>query len=133
MDDISLHAAQNDFRDARRKALIAALLDTVRGQSSDMYSLEDIRTRLNVRGQRYLGLQAVPLDKIVGSEGRYGDFDRRFLPRSEQLQARWSSIDQAMSAAVELPPVDLYKIGDIYFVRDGNHRVSVARQKDMAF
>lgn len=133
MDNISTQAAQEDFREARRKAWIAALLDTVRGQSSDMYSLEDIRARLNVRGQRYLGLQPVPLDKIVGSEGRYGDFDRRFLPRSEQLEARWSSIDQAMQAAVELPPVDLYKIGDIYFVRDGNHRVSVARQKDMAF
>jgi hypothetical protein len=94
-----------------------------------MFSLEDVRTRLNVRGQRWLGHQTVPLDHIIGSEGRYGDFDRRFLPRSNALKGRWSSIDSAMQQDVHLPPIELYKIGDVYFVRDGNHRVSVARQQ----
>jgi hypothetical protein len=120
--------AQHHFHDARRKALLAALAGLLRGQSSEMLSLEEVRARLNVRGQRYLGFQTVPLNYIVGSEGRYEDFDRHFLPRSDTLKQRWSRIDQAMHDAVNLPPVDLYKIGEIYFVRDGNHRVSVARQ-----
>jgi len=111
-----------------RKALLAALRDILRGQSNAMLSLDEVRARLNVRGQRYLGLRAVPVDHIVGSEGRYSDFDRRFLPRSNVLRQRWSGISRLMREHRELPPVDLWKIGDVYFVRDGNHRVSVARQ-----
>jgi len=125
--------AQSNFNEARRRALLAALRDIFRGQPNAMLSFEEVRARLNVRGQRYLGRQVVPLDHIIGSEGRYVDFDRRFLPRSDALQQRWSNIDQAMLQAVDLPPVDLYKIGDIYFVRDGNHRVSVARQQGGEF
>ncbi len=124
----TMRNAQHHFQEARRKALLSALAALLRGQSSEMLSLEDVRARLNVRGQRYLGLQTVLLSHIVGSEGRYEDFDRHFLPRSDTLKQRWSRIDQAMQEAVNLPPVDLYKIGEIYFVRDGNHRVSVARQ-----
>src|SRR6266487_3498574 len=119
--------AQSDFNEARRRALLAALRDIFRGQPNAMLSFEEVRARLNVRGQRYLGRQVVPLDHIIGSEGRYVDFDRRFLPRSDALQQRWSNIDQAMLQAVDLPPVD------IYFVRDGNHRVSVARQQGGEF
>jgi Domain of unknown function (DUF4032) len=126
-------AAQQHFQVARRKALLSALAALLRGQSSAMLSLEEVRARLNVRGQRYLGHQSVPLDHIVGSEGRYEDFDRHFMPRSDTLKMRWSRVDQAMQEAIQLPPVDLYKIGDIYFVRDGNHRVSVARQMRAAF
>jgi hypothetical protein len=125
----TLRNAQTHFQEARRKALLTGLLDTLLRHSSTMISLEDVRARINVRGQRSLGHQTVTLDHIIGSEGRYSDFDRRFLPRSDKLKQRWSSIDRAMIEAVELPPVELYKIGDIYFVRDGNHRVSVARQQ----
>jgi hypothetical protein len=125
--------SQHHFVEARRKALLASILDTLFRHPKTMISLEDLRTRLNVRGQRSLGHQIVPLDSIIGSEGRYSDFDRRFLPRRDSLRQRWSSIDSAMIESVELPPVDLYKIGDIYFVRDGNHRVSVARQQGQAY
>lgn len=125
--------AREDFREARRKALISSLLDTVRRRPSELLSFEDVRRRLNVRGQRYLGHQVVSLDHVVGSEGRYGDFDRRFLPRTDAIEHRWRSIDSAMIRAVELPPVELYKLGDVYFVRDGNHRVSVARQQGQSF
>lgn len=125
--------AQQNFRDARRKAFIVSLVDTVRGRSNDLFALEDVRQRFNIRGQRYLGHQIVPLNQIVGSEGRYADFDRRFLPRYDKLLGRWSSIDEAMLQDLVLPPVELYKIGDVYFVRDGNHRVSVARQKGQTF
>ena len=126
---LAKHTARAHFQEARRKALLAGIIDSLRHQPAHMLSLEDVRARLNVRGQRSLGHQIVPLEHIIGSEGRYSDFDRRFLPRSDTLKQRWSSIDSAMIRAVELPPVDLYKIGDIYFVRDGNHRVSVARQR----
>ena len=129
----TLRNAQMHFQDARRKALLSGILDTLLRHSSNMISLEDVRARINVRGQRSLGHQTVALDHIIGSEGRYSDFDRRFLPRSDKLMQRWSSIDSAMSEAVELPPVELYKIGDIYFVRDGNHRVSVARQQGQIY
>ncbi|MBC8163362.1 MAG: DUF4032 domain-containing protein [Roseiflexaceae bacterium] len=125
--------AQENFKDARRKAFISELIDSVRRRPSELLSFDEVRMRLNVRGQRYLGHQTILLDKIVGSEGRYADFDRRFLPRKEMLKGRWSNIDQAMIQAIELPPVELYKIGDVYFVRDGNHRVSVARQQGSAY
>jgi len=126
-------SSRSNFQEARRKALLVALRDLLRGQPNEMLSLADVRARLNVRGQRYLGRHAVPIDHIIGSEGRYGDFNRYFLPRSDKLEERWSSIDQARQRSIELPPVDLYKIGDIYFVRDGNHRVSVGRQQGVAY
>lgn len=125
--------AQEDFKEARRRAFLSELIDTVRRRSSELLSFEEVRKRLNVRGQRYLGHQTIPLDRIIGSEGRYADFDRRFLPRTDALRNRWSNVDRAMIQSVELPPVELYKIGDIYFVRDGNHRVSVARQQGASF
>lgn len=129
----AFRAAQDDFKEARRRAFLSELIDTVRRRPSALLSFEDVRIRLNVRAQRYLGHQTIPLDHIVGSEGRYSDFDRRFLPRNDALRGRWSSVDAAVIQSIELPPIDVYKIGDIYFVRDGNHRVSVARQQGAAF
>jgi hypothetical protein len=92
-----------------------------------MLAFEAVRVCLNVHGQVALGHQVVSVDHIIGSEGRYSDFDRRFLPRTEAVEARWRSIERAMDRLIDLPPVDLWKISDVYFVRDGNHRVSVAR------
>ncbi len=122
------NASRIHFNDARRKAFLTQLLDILRRRPNSSISFEDVRTRINVRGQRWIGHQTVPLANIIGSEGRYGDFDRQFLPRSDALRDRWTSIDRAMLDSVTLPPIELYKIGEIYFVRDGNHRVSVARQ-----
>jgi hypothetical protein len=129
----ALRSAQQHFQEARRKALLSGILDTLLRTSSNLISLDEVRARINIRGQRSLGHQVVALDHIVGSEGRYSDFDRRFLPRSDTLRQRWSSIGSAMLESIELPPVELYKIGDIYFVRDGNHRVSVARQQGQSY
>jgi hypothetical protein len=134
MDNLwAARVSQANFHEARRRSLVAAILDTLRRQPNDMLSFEEVRARLNVRGQRYLGHQTVALDHIVGSEGRYSDFDRRFLPRSDTLKQRWSNISRAQLEDIALPPVELYKIGDAYFVRDGNHRVSVARQQGQAY
>lgn len=74
-------------------------------------------------------MQSIYLDHIIGSEGRACDFDRRFLPRTQHSKERWKSIVQAYRQGQALPPIDVYKLGDVYFVRDGNHRVSVARQQ----
>ena len=118
---------QTRFHESRRKAMMTAILDAIRRQPSDMLAFESVRVGLNIRGQIALGSQIVPVKNIIGSEGRYSDFDRRFLPRSEVLLERWQSVERAMERAIDLPPVDLWKISDVYFVRDGNHRVSVAR------
>jgi hypothetical protein len=118
---------QSRFSESRRKAIMTAILDAIRRQPNDMLAFEAVRVSLNVRGQIALGPQIVLVKNIIGSEGRYSDFDRRFLPRTEALEERWRSIERAMNRAIDLPPVDLWKISDVYFVRDGNHRVSVAR------
>jgi hypothetical protein len=71
----------------------------------------------------------IPVNLIVGSEGRYRDFNKYFLPKSEHLRSRWESVDEASIKEINLPPIQLYEIGGVYFVRDGNHRVSVARSQ----
>jgi hypothetical protein len=74
-------------------------------------------------------MQVVPIEKIVGSEGRYRDFNKTFLPRHNFLRGRWEKVDRAHLKDIVLPPIKLYQIGDYYFVRDGNHRVSVAKSQ----
>lgn len=128
MNEYNRSETREHWARARRKALWEALVDMLTHRSGGLLPLEEVRGRLNVKGSHYRGLQHVPLDQIVGSEGRYADFDRRFLPRSESAAARWQSIDYARRTDVHLPPIELYKLGDVYFVKDGNHRVSVARQ-----
>lgn len=119
----------DDFNRARRKALAGQVLALLTRTPNELLPFEEVRARLNVRGQRAIGSQTVPLDRIVGSEGRYADFDRQFAPLSEATKFRWMSIDRAHHEAVGLPAVELYKLGDIYFVKDGHHRISVARMQ----
>lgn len=123
------HQVREDFARARRKAFLQSIADLLARRSSDLVPFEEVRSRLNIRGSAYRGLQQVPLSKIVGSEGRYADFDRHFLPRQAKTQQRWLSVDMAHYEDVPLPPVELYKVGEIYFVKDGNHRVSVGRER----
>jgi hypothetical protein len=129
MFDIIQNRVDQDFRLARRTALHMAVRGRLRRAPTTLLPLQDVSSRILIRGQRDLGIRTVPIDNIVGSEGRAYDFDRHFLPRTETTQARWKRIDLAYYQEVSLPPVDLYKLGEIYFVRDGNHRVSVARHR----
>lgn len=124
---------QSDFNRARRRALVGALADLVRRRGNGLLAFEEVRKRLRIRGQRDLGHRTVAVNQIIGSEGRYGDFDRRFMPLHNTNSTRWRSIDRALLQAVDLPPVELYKIGDIYFVKDGNHRISVARDRGQEY
>ncbi len=127
------HQAREDFDRAYRKALWRKILGWFTGRPNHLLSYDELRSRLRIRGQRYLGLQQVPLDAIIGSVGRYQDFDREFLPTQVHTRDRWVNIDRARYADISLPPVDLLKIGQVYFVRDGNHRISVARERGQEF
>jgi hypothetical protein len=118
----------NKFQGARARAFWNEMLSHLRGKSAELLSFEDVRARLRLREESYKGLQNVPLEQIVGSVGRYRDFTREFLPRTNKMQERWSRVYAAANSLTGLPPIELYKVGDAYFVRDGNHRVSVARQ-----
>jgi nucleotide-binding universal stress UspA family protein len=121
-------AAVNDFHRARRKAAMEELTARLRGESLDLIAYEDIRQRLKASSQRDKGLQDIPIDAIVGSVGRYTDFNRHFLPRQKIDAQRWARLKLAATGLQGFPPIEVYKLGDIYFVRDGNHRVSVARE-----
>jgi hypothetical protein len=94
-----------------------------------MLSLGDVRSLLRPDSETYRGMRTVEIDKIVGSEGRYKDFNREFLPRHDKLMRRWMRVDMAHYQNITLPPIKLFEIGGVYFVRDGNHRVSVARSQ----
>jgi len=122
-----------DFSRARFKAFFNDIISLIARRSNELLSFAEVARRLKIRQRRYGGLRAVELDKIVGSVGRYRDFDRAFLPTQSHTQGKWKSVDRAHYQEIELPPVQLYKVGDVYFVRDGHHRVSVAREKGVKF
>ncbi len=114
-----------DFDRARRKALIQDVLGLITGEPADLLPFEEVRRQLRLHNSHFIGLHEVPLDMIVGSVGRYRDFTRTFLPRRDSLRARWAAVDDRVKTS-GLPPVELYQVGGAYFVRDGNHRVSIA-------
>jgi hypothetical protein len=132
MEDNSFRAnytqGLNAFQSARRRAFWQEMLNHIRGKSAELLSFDQIKTRLRLREESYRGLQDVPLDRIVGSVGRYRDFTTSFLPKTNEMQERWSRVYAQANSLEGLPPIELYKVDDVYFVRDGNHRVSVARQ-----
>jgi hypothetical protein len=117
------------FERARRRAFRNRLLALLNQRVDRLLSWDEVCHELCLQERVYQGLQSVPLAKIVGSVGRYKDFDRAFMPTKESLAPRWQSIARAYFRDDALPPVKLYKIGSAYFVVDGNHRVSVARER----
>jgi hypothetical protein len=123
--------SDRDFSRARRRAFLRRIGAYLRRDpgSNKLLSFEEVKGALGAISQVYIGRREVPVSKIVGSVGRHRDFDRAFLPSKPDLGTRWRRIDEIMHREEELPPVSLYKIGDAYFVEDGNHRVSVARQQ----
>ena len=123
------HRTINDFEQARRKAAWRDWFSLLTRKKNKLLSFNEFRQELSMTGQHYLGYQMVTLDRIIGSEGRSHEFDRAFYPREKRIKDRWLRIDQAHYDDVNLPPVELIKVGQIYFVRDGNHRVSVARAR----
>jgi hypothetical protein len=122
--------AQNDFSRARRARLLTEIARRLRREPDDVgliLPFEEVVDALGRTGQSDLGLKVVPLDAIVGTVDRNVDFDRGFRPTSPRLRSRWERINAAQRRGETMPPVSLYKVGDLYFVRDGHHRVSVAK------
>ncbi len=122
--------AQHDFMRARRRAALARLGARLRGEPDDVRVIlpyTEFVQALGFVSERSVGLKVVPLDAIVGTVDRSRDFDRNFRPTSASVRSRWEHIAAAARRGEELAPVDLLRIGEIHFVRDGHHRVSVAR------
>ena len=125
-----LQMAIHDFHSARKRAAIQEILARITGRSTQLFSYEDVAQKLKLRIRTERGVQHIPLDAIVGSVGRYTDFTRTFLPRRANDQERWTGVRAAfLEEGAGLPPIDVYKVGEAYFVIDGNHRVSIARQE----
>jgi hypothetical protein len=114
------------FDAARRAALVTDLLALVARRPADLLPFEAVREGLQLRHLVDRGIQQVPLVQIVGSLDRAGEFNRFFLPRDEALRGRWEEIRELAESPRGFPPVELYKVGQVYFVVDGHHRVSVA-------
>jgi nucleotide-binding universal stress UspA family protein len=123
-----LAGAIEDFHRARRQAITEQILSRLSGKSVDALSYEHVRKLLKGTEQNVPKLRNIPVEAIVGSVGRYTDFTRSFHPKASVDESRWAGVKIAATGLVGLPPIEVYQIGDVYFVFDGNHRVSVAKQ-----
>ena len=121
--------AQFDFGRARRKRALAQIAARMRRDSdfTAILPFDEVVRALGRRGERYLGLRTIELDSIVGTVDRGREFDRRFNPTSGRVRPRWERINTAQRKGQAMPPIDVYRIGELHFVKDGHHRVSVAR------
>jgi hypothetical protein len=127
--DLAAAASRESFNVARRRAFIQDILAELSGRPENLLSFSDVTEQLHLQAApEEMGLQEIPLRAIVGSVGRYKDFNRTFLPRRQISPERWARID-SLRRQSSLAPIDVFKIGDVYFVQDGNHRVSVARAR----
>lgn len=120
--------AVQDFQEARRKADLEEFFARLTGKSNELLSYEEVRQKLRAREGARIETKDIPLDAIIGSVGRYTDFTRSYLPRSDSNRFRWAAVMEEAVGLKGLPPIEVYQIGEVYFVFDGNHRVSVARQ-----
>ena len=115
-----------DFIKAHRHAVFQGIFSTFRWHNPNLLSFYEVTKLIKPEAESYKGMQVIPVKQIIGSENRYHDFSSAFYPMNTHLERRWESIDAAHLDDVVLPPISVYKLGDTYFVRDGNHRVSVA-------
>jgi hypothetical protein len=122
-----------DFTRARRRARLRAVVARLRSEhtSNRLLSFDDVRRELVANNRLHRGTRVVEVEAIIGSVGRWRDFDRSFLPARASVGQRWKRIDRAFQRGEDMPPVELYEIGEAYFVVDGHHRVSVARYHDV--
>ncbi len=123
----SVHAIQ-DFRAARQKATLREMMARLSGESTELLSFEEVRQKLKAQVGPKKVLKEIPIKAIIGSVNRYQDFSRDFLPGRNVTEERWANVELATYGMTGLPPIEAYQIGEAYFVSDGNHRVSVARQ-----
>ena len=122
-----------DYSAARTKAFFHSVLARLARRPNRLLSFDEVKDKLNLRGSAYRGLHTVPVKSIIGSVDRYRDFDSAFLPTQPHTADRWKAINSFYYSDEALPPVKLYQVGDVYFVLDGNHRVSVAREHGVEY
>lgn len=133
MTDTISEQARTDFQRARFKAFFNRVWASISGQRANLLSYDEIKEKLHIGGPIYRGVQTVRVDQIAGSLNRYHEFDQVFLPLNDELANRWQSVNRAFYQDISLPPVVLYKVGEVYFVVDGHHRVSVAREQGQIY
>lgn len=133
MSDVLNSRTSADFNRARLKSFFNQVLSVLSGQPTKLLSYDDVKEKLRIGGPVYRGVKTIRVDQIAGSLNRYHEFDRAFLPKADQLSSRWQKVDRAFYEDIHLPPVVLYKVGEVYFVVDGHHRVSVAREQGQEF
>src|SRR3981081_2795263 len=119
--------ARTDFETARIQAFLRDAGAVIRGDTRPLLSFDEVRRAARLEGQSYKGLKDVPLADIRGSVGRPNDFDASFLRVKPQMRKRWEQLDAAMRRGEAVPPIEVDHLGNVYFVKDGHHRVSVAR------
>ncbi|THF71316.1 DUF4032 domain-containing protein [Deinococcus sp. Arct2-2] len=124
--------ARHEVERARLLADVRDLLGILRREPNELLPFDWIK-HLGPQGEHQLGLKAIPVEQITGSVDRYREFDRHYLPKEKHLDERWIGVRSAQLEGKELPPIQVYKVGDLYFVKDGNHRVSVARRQGQKY
>src|SRR5215216_2118576 len=127
------HLAVQDFQSAHLRGKLQGVLARITGKSNELLSYEEVAEKLKLQGRSDKGIQMIPVNAIIGSVGRYSDFTRTFLPRRSEDQQRWANVKAvALDPVGEgLQAVEVYKVSEVYFVIDGNHRVSIARQEGL--
>lgn len=124
--------ARHEVERARLHSDMRDFLAVLRRQPNELIPFDWMK-QLSPEGEHTLGLRTIPLDSIIGSVDRYREFDRHYLPKEAHLDERWIGVRAAQLEGKELPPIQVYKVGELYFVKDGNHRVSVARRNGQKF
>jgi hypothetical protein len=120
---------ENDFLRARRRQVLARLAHRLRREPDDVNIIlpfGEVVAALGMRGERHLGVRTIKLDSVVGTVDSHRDFDRRFRPTSARVRERWERVALAQRRGESMPPIEVYRIGELHFVRDGHHRVSIA-------
>lgn len=126
--------AQTDYSRARRRRALRRLAARLRREPADfdlILPFDEVVQALGRRGESSLGLHTIALESIVGTVGRERDFDRGFRPTSRRTRGRWERIAAAARKGEAFPPIDVYRVGAVHFVKDGHHRVSVARAQGL--
>ncbi|MCL4870725.1 MAG: hypothetical protein KJ063_17330 [Anaerolineae bacterium] len=130
MNPILRQKALTHFERARQRADREAFLGRLTGKDTRLLPFEGIRANLRQQSPMYRGIQEVPICQVIGSVGRYKEFTRSYLPLSDSLRERWVGVE-SLALTRGWPPIELYQVGNAYFIKDGNHRAAVARQLEM--
>jgi hypothetical protein len=127
------YLAEENFNSVRRKARRSRFMSFLRRRTDNLLSFEDVKKITAPTGESYIGCKSVQVERIVGSEGRNQDYNGSFCPRREFMRHRWCKVDLAFYEGTDLPAVQLLELGGVFFVRDGNHRVSAARTHGITY